>query len=36
MCAKLHNEMEDTAKATGENSEETKKQKCSITMLLPL
>lgn len=25
MCAKLHNEMEDTAKATGENSEETKK-----------
>lgn len=25
VCAKLHNEMEDTAKATGENSEETKK-----------
>lgn len=25
VCAKLHNEMEDTAKATGENSEATKK-----------
>ena len=25
ICAKLHNEMEDTAKATGENSKETKK-----------